>query len=231
MGNHPKVTVFGYDPGRNKVDCMVGDDFMAVPITLKSSRVPTAGETIVGPSLWIRSSLTPFYAFPYMYGGVVASVSGETKVTFLNSGEAAHFTALDKVSFFKSGGTFSGGVTVVVESVSESTNTILFSGAGPAAANMPAANDIVFVASGAGTYGWIGDAARAYEGNICVVMEDIVFVKDTDQLSAGYIQGTFLRKKVNGATYKPSGAVESARVNTVVNSSVTKLLNFIDLET
>lgn len=229
MANHPKVTVFGYDPGRDKIDCMVGNDHMAIPITIKGSRTPAAGETIKGPSLWIRSSLSPYYAFPFMYGGLVSSAT-DTVITLVNAADAAHFKASDKVSFFDlSAGGFSGGTAGIVTSVDEAAGTVTLSGAG-LSGSVPAAGDICFVCSGAGTNGWIGDGSRTYEKNVCIVLEDIVMVKDMDQLSAGYIQGTFLRSKILNATHCPSGSVETARVNTLSVSN-TQLLNLIDIVT
>jgi hypothetical protein len=232
MASIPKVTVFGYEPGRAKVSCMFGEDHEAVPITIKGDRVGS-GQIITGPSLWVRTTTSPYYAFPYMHGGEIGGVSGTTVLNFRDYANAVnHFKVGDVVNVLKfATGVISGGTTYNVESIS--TSGIVLSGTGFALA--PVANDLAYVYSDA-TYGV--HSALTNAGNICLVLEDIILVSGVDQFAAGYIKGTFLRDRVRNATFLASGAAETARIRaidgtgtTIITGAYGNKLQFIDIVT
>jgi len=217
--NTPSQTVFGYDGGRKK-DCLIGNEFRAIPVTIYGSRTGAAGETITGPRLWVRGSTPPYYAYPYGIGGEVSSVSGKD-VTLVTIADAAHFKANDQVAMFDySAGTFTAQV-LKVASINETTGVITLDTAPTALA----ADDLLVVVSGADC-GVICSGAVA-DANTCVILEDVAIVEDTDQGTKAFIEGTFVKSEVKGVEWLPLGQTASKTLYNVRNNPVLHLIDIV----
>ena len=216
---NPSQTVFGYEAGRKK-DCLIGNTWRAVPVTIYATRCPTAGKTVKGPRLWVRGSVPPYYAYPYGLGGEVASSSGAA-VTLERAADAANFKVGDQVAVFKYASEAFAAQVLKVSSIVEATGVVTLDTTPTSCVD----NDFLVVVSGADC-GFIGSGAVA-EANTCVILEDVVIVDNVDQGGKAYIEGTFVQSQIAGITVTPGGGT----AKNIFNVRSNPVLHMIDIDT
>jgi len=218
--NTPSQTFFGYDAGRKK-DCLIGENFQAIPVTIDTTRFGSDTESIKGPRLWVRGNVSPYYAYPYGFGGEVSSVSTKY-VTLVNAADSYHFVVGDRVSFFDySTGVF-GGVQGYVTAVNNTTGIVTL---GNTLTGLTG-DDLLVVVSGEDC-GWIC-SGQLSDMNACVILEDVELSSASDSGTKAYIEGTFIKSEVKGFQWLPAGQTIA---KDMFNKNNNQKLHFIDIVT
>lgn len=193
MSTYPGASsVFSNQGG---AEAMIGDNGVAIPITIDGSRLGSATATVKlkAPYLFARRSTSPYKAVPFQSNGAIANPTNTTNATVdIPDADAVRFRVNDSCTYYD----VSLGA---LHSESKVISAIGAPGSGGAGETLvtftgvwttaPVATDLLVVADGA-----------QLSANAVMVMEDIEFDGSTDAGVNGYITGIFQKSAVNNAS-------------------------------
>lgn len=220
--NKPYTYAFGYSQGRRD-DALLGADAIAVPVVITGSRFGSTTEVIAGPSLWVREDdSVDRNAVPLNLGGEVnalASYAGVTngKITFLTAADAYHFKVGDTVAAF---GYTSGefiATTATVTAVSGESGAICVD---TNMANIAQYDKVVV------TTNYIGGSTSA-DARAVVIMEDVSIASGETLGTKAYINGSFVKSLIKGATFTAYGQTTAKDIFT---QSANQQIQLVDIQ-
>jgi len=220
--NKPYNRCFGYQAGQRD-DCLIGDNFQAIPVVITGSRFGETAQTIAGPSLWVREDDSDDRdAVPLNLGGEVSSLASYAgvsngKITFRTAGDAYHFKVGDTVETFgySSGEFLATGAEVIAVSgeagaICVDTNM----------ANIAAYDKVVVTTNSIGG----GSAANA---RAVVVLEDVTISSGEILGTKAYINGTFVKSMIKGAQFTAYG---QSTAKDIFTQDDNQLLQLVDVQ-
>jgi len=195
MSEYPGVSTPLVEQGSD--EAQIGERGTAIPITIDGSRLGASGAkvTLKAPYLYARRSTSPFKAVPYLNSTPIINPTNTTNATVdIADADAVKFAVGDVVTFYDvSTGLLSAeGLTIDIIGAAGSggTGETLITFTGETWSTPPVATDLLVVQDGA-----------QLSANAVLVQKDLTFDGSTDFAASGYVKGTFLKSKVNNATY------------------------------
>ena len=206
MSKYPGVGSVAVNQGG--VEAQIGDRGTAIPVTVDGTRLGSTGTpvTLTAPHLYARRTASPYKAVPFTNGTAIINPTNTTNATIdVADADAVKFVVGDTCTFYDvSAAGLDANAGKVISAIGAAGSAgagetlITFTGVWTAA---PVASDILVVADGA-----------QLSANVVLVQEDITFDGATSFATTGWVEGTFLKSKVNNTTYFDQSKLQTLKL-------------------